>query len=119
MNILENDTMVTINDVFNIIQKSMKQNVSIKLYDDLNEIELTKDDNIISMRYCEMNNSINVYTEEGRYVIKDVSEEDFLKFKMLLIKCKKYQKQRIINIIDNFLKKDDPITIDDLDNEND
>jgi len=82
-------------------------------------IELSLIKNISSDNYV-----ISVLSDRGKNKIEDVSEEDVLRFKLLLKDCEKYEKSKLIEDISSFFteeekKEETKKTINDLDNEDD
>ena len=119
---------LNLNVLIAIVAKAMKENFTITTnYDGItvtnNEgkyISLslyikTKDEYIDK-------NSIEVNSDRGRNSIENISEEEILRFQLLIKDCEKYEKTKLIEDLNNFFKeaeKEVPQekTINDLDSE--
>ena len=109
-----------------IVAKAMKEGFAIRSY--YNRINIqNKEDKFIELTLLTKNSSdncvISVLSDKGRNEIKDISEEDVLRFKLLVKDCEKYEKSKLIEDINSFFateeKKEETKTINDLDNEDD
>ena len=119
---------LNLNVLIAIVAKAMKENFTITTnYDGItvtnNEgkyISLslyikTKDEYIDK-------NSIEINTDRGRNSIENISEEEILRFQLLIKDCERYEKTKLVEDLNNFFKeaeKEVPQekTINDLDSE--
>ena len=109
-----------------IVARAMKDGFTVSSY--YNNINIqNKEDKFIELALTKNisdNYIISVSSDRGRNEIKDVSEEDVLRFKLLVKDCKRYEKSKLIEDINSFFateekKEETKKTINDLDNEDD
>ena len=109
-----------------IVAKAMKDGFTVNSYHGSRINIQNKEDKFIELTLT--NNSddnyvIFIVSDRGRNEIENVSEEDVLRFKLLVKDCEKYEKSKLIEDINSFFtteeKKEETKTINDLDNEDD
>ena len=110
-----------------IVAKAMKNGFTVSSYYG-NRINIqNKEDKFIELTLTKNNSDnyvISILSDRGRNEIKDVSEEDVLRFKLLVKDCERYEKSKLIEDINSFFvteekKEETKKTINDLDNEDD
>ena len=118
--------MITIDDIFAFIEKAIKKELDISTdYDEGSgyySINIFKDNSCISFRLYSISKIIRIYCigKTNSFCIKDISLEDIINFKSITIKADKYSTNKSIEYFNNFFKnKEDKLTINDLDNEDD
>lgn len=104
-----------------IVAKAMKEGFTVISYYDNRIIIHNKEDKYIELILLEKSNVISIISDGGRNEIENISEEDKLRFKLLIKDCEKYQKSKLIEDINNFFiveeKEEAKKTINDLDSE--
>ena len=109
-----------------IVARAMKEGFTVSTYYD-NKINIqNKEDKYIELTLIENNSDnyvISILSDRGENEIENVSEEDVLRFKLLVKDCERYEKSKLIEDINSFFtaeeKKEETKTINDLDNEDD
>lgn len=117
---------LNLNLFINIVARAMKDGFTItsccnriniqNKEDKYIELTLTTDD---SDNYI-----ISILSDKGKSEIKDITDEEVLRFKLLIKDCEKYEKSKLIEDIKSFFiveekKEETKKTINDLDNEDD
>ena len=108
-----------------IVAKAMKEGFTVSSFYGKINIQ-NKEDKFIELtltKNSDDNYVISILSDRGRNEIENVSEEDVLRFKLLVKDCEKYEKSKLIEDINSFFtteeKKEETKTINDLDNEDD
>lgn len=117
-------TMITINEIFTLIQEAIDRNKIIQTLKGNKDYRIIiENDNKISIYYCELINSIIIrYNEYDDVKIEKLSELEIAKFKLLVTEAHEYSKNKTVEGIKNFFSKNTdsrPKDINDLDNEDD
>lgn len=123
--------MMTMNDIIAFIERAMKENLEIRTIhrewdSDFKEYTVNiynsnEDSFVIQYLSAKKDNAIQISKGLLDWVDIEVSEMDIALFKVEVLKAQKYSKDKVIEAFNTFFdnKKDDPITINDLDNEDD
>lgn len=119
---------LNLNLLIGIVARAMKEGFTVSSYYG-NRINIqNKEDKLIELtltkNYSDNNYVISILSDRGRNEIKNVSEEDILRFKLLVKDCERYEKSKLIEDINSFFmaeekKEETKKTINDLDNEDD
>ena len=110
---------MTFKDVIAIISLAMKNEYDINVNGGLMVDIFKNEDEWIELR---LNNLKTLYVEtsnEGKLLIKDLTEAEILQYKLMIEDLKKYSESKCISFINNFFPKEPAKTnINDLDDEN-
>ena len=108
-----------------IVAKAMKDNLNITT--SYTRITVTtEDDKYICMDLYEKDdeisdgkNYIELESDRGKSILDNITDEDVLRYKLLLKDCEKYEKNKFIEDVNNFFKEKEaePQTINDLDSD--
>lgn len=119
---------LNLNVLIAIVAKAMKENFTITTnYDGItvtnNEGKYISLSLYTKGEYVDKN-SIEINTDRGRNSIENISEEEILRFQLLIKDCERYEKSKLIEDINSFFateekKEETKKTINDLDNEDD
>jgi hypothetical protein len=122
-----------------IVARAMKEGFTVSTYYDSRINIQNKEDKFIELTLLTKNNNsdnyvtsinnsdnyvISILSDRGKNEIENVSEEDVLRFKLLVKDCERYEKSKLIEDINSFFvteekKEETKKTINDLDNEDD
>lgn len=123
--------MVKMNDIIAFIERAMKENFDIRTTyrewgSNLKEYTVNiynSNEDLFVIQYFSAKKDDAIQITKGilDWVDIEVSEMDIALFKVEVLKAQEYSKNKVIEAFNNFFEKDSskPITINDLDNEDD
>ena len=118
---------LNINLLVAIVVRAMKEGFIIDIC--YNRITITNtEDKYISITLfdergeCIEKSHITIESDRGRDTIENISDEDVLRFKLLIKDCEKYEKNKLIEDLNNFFTPETEsqakeVSINDLDND--
>ena len=110
-----------------IVARAMKEGFTVSTYYDRKINIQNKEDKFIELTLTtddSDNYIISILSDKGKDEIKNITDEEVLRFKLLTKDCERYEKSKLIEDINSFFiveekKEETKKTINDLDNEDD